>query len=94
MFSSTFVQVKRVQQENEDLFSVQERNRKLQEELTESETKCADFETKVSRNEIKFKTYLDEHIADAEVETVNSLLKNILMSMKVQPFLNSYKTHW
>ena len=59
--------MKRVQQENEDLFSVQERNRKLQEELTESETKCADFETKVSRNEIKFKTYLDEYVADAKL---------------------------
>ena len=54
IFSSTFAQVKRVQQENEDLFSVQERNRKLQEELTESETKCADFETKVGLTAMEY----------------------------------------
>ena len=58
IFSSTFSQVKRVQQENEDLFSVQERNRKLQEELTESETKCADFETKVGLTAMEYNSSL------------------------------------
>lgn len=46
-FLIAYPKVQRVQQENEDLFQVQDKARKLQEELTSSETRCADFETKV-----------------------------------------------
>lgn len=53
-----YVQVKRLSQENEEMFEVQEKARRLHEELTQSETKSADFEAKVNM----YKHVFSQHI--------------------------------